>query len=81
MGGLRSEAQLHTCPQFLPEFPIYAFSSQDPPRSSRRKVAPQKPFDFSQKNYRLTKRFPHVLHRLFHPSKERQLGKSNFHLR
>ena len=32
-------------------------------------------------NYRLTKGFPHALHRLFRPSKEQQLGKNSFHLR
>ena len=31
-------------------------------------------------NYHLTKGFPHVSHRLFHPSKEQQHGKNNFHL-
>ena len=36
---------------------------------------------FSQINYYLTTGFPIVLHRLFHPSSEQQLGKNNIHLR
>ena len=50
-------------------------------RSSRRKVAVQRPLDFSQTNYHLSEGFPHVFHRLFHPFREQQLGKNIFHLR
>ena len=81
IGPLRSDAQPMICPQFLPEFPWSCFSWQDPSRSSRRKVAAQRPLDFSQTNYHLNEGFPHVFHRLFHPFREQQLGKNNFHLR
>ena len=49
IGRLRSEAQLNLCPQFLLELPLSCFCRQDPPKSSRRKVAAQKPLDFSKK--------------------------------
>ena len=81
IGSLRSDAQPMICPQFLLEFPWSCFSWQDPSRSSRRKVAAQRPLDFSQTNYHLNEGFPHVFHRLFHPFREQQLGKNNFHLR
>ena len=67
------------CLQFLPEFPWSCISLQDPPRSSRRKVAAQRPLDFSQTNYHLNEGYPHIFHRLFHPLREQQLGKNNFH--
>ena len=47
----------------------------------KKKVAAQRPLDFSQTNYRLNEGFPHVFHRLFHPFREQQLGKNIFHLR
>ena len=48
-------------------------------KSSRRKVAAQKPLDFSRQNISWPRDF--LFYRLFHPSKEQQLGKNNFHLR
>ena len=81
IGSFRSDAQPVIWLQFLPEFPWSCFSWQDPSRSSRRKVAAQRPLDFSQTNYHLSEGFPHVFHRLFHPFREQQLGKNIFHLR
>ena len=80
IGPLRSDAQPMICPQFLPEFPWSCFSWQDPSRSSRRKVAAQRPVNFSQTNYHLGEGFPYVFHRLFHPFREQQLSKNIFHL-
>ena len=48
------------CPEFLPEFPWSFFSRQDPSGSSRRKIAAQRPLDFSQTIYHLNWGFPHV---------------------
>lgn len=42
MGRLRSDVQGNKCPHFLLEFLWSCFSWQDPPGSSRRKVAPRK---------------------------------------
>ena len=80
IGPLRSNAQPLICPQFLLEFLWSCFSWQDPSRSSRRKVAAQRLLDFFQTNYHLNRGFPHVFHCLFHPFREQQLGKNNFHL-
>ena len=40
-----------------------------------------KDLDFSQIKYHLTKGFLNFFHKLFHPFREQQLGKDNFHLR
>ena len=76
IGPLRSDAQRMIFPQFLPEFPW----SQERILQGVREEKLQRPLDFSQTNYHLNGGFPHVFHCLFHPYREKQLGKNNFHL-
>ena len=51
-------------------------------REFEKKIAAQRSLDFSQTNYHLNWGFPYgLIHRLFYPFGEHQLGKNNFHHR
>ena len=76
MDRLRNDAQLNICTSiFSSEVLVILLFLTRSFKEFEEISGSTKTFRFFSTNYHLTKGIPFVFHRLFHPSKEQQLGK------